>query len=81
MPPGVNVVRMELASNTPVAVETRGFGLTLTRSGIYFGLVRETIVVLPNDGSCRVVQLQPPNSGNSGREWLADLCGPRRAER
>lgn len=80
MPPGVNVVRTELGPDTPVAVETRGFGVTLTRSGAYFGVVRETVVLLPNDGSCRVVQLQAPKSGDSGREWLADLCGPRRAE-
>jgi hypothetical protein len=80
MPPGVNVIRTELGPDTPVAVETRGFGLTLTRSGAYFGLVRETIVLLPNDGSCRVVQLQPLKGGDSWREWLTDLCGPRRAE-
>lgn len=80
MPPGVNVVRAEFGPDTPVAVETRGLGLTLTRSGAYFGLVRETIVLLPNDGSCHIVQLQPPKGGDSWREWLADLCGPRREE-
>jgi hypothetical protein len=71
MPPGINIVIVRVEHAIPLAIESHTLGLTISRSGAHLGALQETVALLPNDGSCRVVLMKPP----------ADTSGPTLASR
>jgi hypothetical protein len=68
MPPGLNIVQVDVSGAGPVVVETRGLGVTVARSGAYVGAMQERLSLLPADGRCRVITMR-----RASREQVASL--------
>jgi len=72
LPPGLNIVSIRVAGDAPVAIETRGFGVTVARSGAYLGVMQETVVLLPNDDGCRIITMD--RAARAAGPGLAKFC-------